>query len=153
MKLNFSFDQEIQRLVISESLEKENLLIARSKSENQIESVDGIPTFEQYHALRKPVQSLVPFPTTTTSSFENLSMKQDSSLPFIVENSVLENVNSNLHSKILVPRSEKKICLNSRLGSNSDDLRKGLFFIIEISKWTSQYFHFINVDYHLIRPL
>ena len=89
-------------------MEKENLLIARSKSENQIESVDGIPTYEQYHALIKPVQSLVPFPTTTTSSFENLSMKQDSSLPFIVENSVLENVNSNLHSKILVPRSEKK---------------------------------------------
>ena len=78
---NLSFDQEIQKLVISESLEKENSLIARSKSENQIESVDGIPTYEQYHALRKPVQSLVPFPTPTTSFFRNLSMNQDSILP------------------------------------------------------------------------
>ena len=79
--LNLSFDQEIQKLVISESLEKETSLIARSKSENQIESVDGIPTYEQYHALRKPVQSLVPFPTPTTSFFRNLSMNQDSILP------------------------------------------------------------------------
>ena len=57
---NLSFDREIQKMVISESSGSENLLISRSKSENQIGSIRDNPYYEQYHALIKPTQSLLP---------------------------------------------------------------------------------------------
>ena len=64
--MNLSFDQEIQKMVVSESSGTENFYISRSKSENQIGSFDDIPSYEQYHALIKPTQSLVPLPTTSS---------------------------------------------------------------------------------------
>ena len=64
--MNLSFDHEIQKMVLSESSGSENFLISRSKSENQIGSFDDIPSYEQYHALIKPTQSLVSCPTTSS---------------------------------------------------------------------------------------
>ena len=127
-KLNLSFDQEIQKLIISESLGNENSFITRSKSENQIGSFDlsGIPTYEQFHALNKPVQSMVSCPAT--SAFGSLSIKQGTSRSYMVKNDVIDNGISYLHSNSLVSKSEKRVCMNGRFGSKKNDLRIGLLF-------------------------
>ena len=64
--LNLSFDQEIQKMVITESSGSENLLI-RSKSENQIGSFVDFPSYEQFHSLIQQTQPLIPCPTTISS--------------------------------------------------------------------------------------
>ena len=64
--LNLNFDQEIQKMVITESSGRENLLI-RSKSENQIGSFSDFPSYEQFHSLIQQTQPLISCPTTISS--------------------------------------------------------------------------------------